>query len=159
VVDEWERAAREAASCMRVVVMRTGVVLSPRRGALARMLPFFRAGLGGPVAGEQHVPWVHLDDVVGAVLQSIDDPEADGPVNVNVPQAVTNRELSHTLGRVLRRPALLPVPAFALRALYGEMASIVVTGQRVVPRRLHQLGYVVRQPHLEPALRNLVDTA
>jgi hypothetical protein len=160
VVDEWERAAREAASCMRVVVMRTGVVLSPRGGALARMLPFFRAGVGGPVAGgEQYVPWVHLHDVVGALLQSIDDPKADGPVNVTAPQAVTNRELSHTLGRVLRRPAVLPVPALALRALYGEMASIVVTGQHVVPRRLHELGYAFRQPHLEQALRDVLDTA
>lgn len=160
VVDEWERAALEAAACMRVVVMRTGVVLSPRGGALARMLPFFRAGVGGPVAGgEQYVPWVHLDDVVGAVLRSIDDPEADGPVNVTAPTAVTNRQLSHTLGRVLRRPAVLPVPALALRALYGEMASIVVTGQHVVPRRLHELGYVFRQPRLEPALRGVLGTA
>jgi uncharacterized protein (TIGR01777 family) len=160
VVEEWERAAHEAASWMRVVVMRTGVVLSPRGGALARMLPFFRAGVGGPVAGgEQYVPWVHLHDVVSAVLKSIDDPEADGPINVTAPQAVTNRELSHTLGRVLKRPAVLPVPALALRALYGEMASIVVTGQHVVPRRLHELGYTFRQPNLEPALRDILDTA
>jgi uncharacterized protein (TIGR01777 family) len=157
VVEEWERAALGAASFMRVVVTRTGVVLSSRGGALGRMLPFFRAGVGGPVAGGgQYVPWVHLDDVVGALLRCIDDPEAHGPVNVTAPHAVTNRELSQTLGRVLRRPAALPVPAFVLRALYGEMASIVVTGQHVVPRRLQELGHAFRQPQLEPALRDVL---
>lgn len=157
VVDEWERAALAAEPSVRVVVTRTGVVLSPRGGALGRMLPFFRAGVGGPVAGgEQYVPWVHLDDVVGVLLRCVDDPHARGPVNVTAPQAVTNRELSRALGRVLRRPAVLPVPAFALRALYGEMASIVVTGQNVAPRRLEELGYRFRQPQLEPALTDVL---
>jgi uncharacterized protein (TIGR01777 family) len=157
VVAEWERAALEAASLTRVVVTRTGVVLSPRGGALGRMLPFFKAGVGGPVAGgDQYVPWVHLDDVVGALLRSLDDPEVQGPVNVTAPEAVTNRELSQALGHVLHRPTVLPVPAIALRALYGDMASIVITGQHVVPQRLQQVGYTFRQPRLEPALRDVL---
>ena len=105
------------------------------------MLPFFRAGVGGPVAGgAQYVPWVHLDDVVGALVFCLDNPQASGPVNLTAPNPVTNTELSHALGRVLRRPAVLPVPAFALKLLYGDMAQIVTTGQRAVPARLEQLS-------------------
>ena len=156
VVRAWEEEARRAEDLgMRVVSLRTGVVLSPSGGALEKMLPFFRAGLGGPVAGgRQYVPWVHVDDVVGAFVFCADNEEASGPVNLTAPEPVTNRELSKALGRVLRRPAVLPVPALGLRLLYGEMASIVTTGQRAVPRRLEQLGYRFRQPDLEAALRS-----
>ena len=158
VVVAWEHEALVAATDLRVTVTRTGVVLSPAGGALAKMLPFFRLGIGGPVAGgRQYVPWVHLDDVVGAMLCCLDNHEAAGPVNLTAPTPVTNTELSRTLGRVLGRPAVLPVPAFALKALYGEMAEIVVTGQRVVPRRLEQLGYDFRHPDLEPALRDVLN--
>jgi uncharacterized protein len=153
---DWEaEAARAAELGVRVVVNRTGVVLSPSGGALAKMLPFFKAGIGGPVAGGgQYVPWVHLDDVVGAILFELDTEAASGPVNVTAPEPVTNRELSKALGRVLRRPAFAPVPALAVKALYGEMAEIVTTGQRAVPARLTQLGYRFRQPDLEAALRD-----
>ncbi len=96
---------------------------------------------------------MHLDDVVGALLFCLDTPEARGPVNVTAPEPVTNGELSRTLGRVLRRPALLPVPGAALRLLYGDMASVVTKGARVVPARLQALGYAFRQPNLEAALR------
>lgn len=158
VVVAWEHEALAAATELRVAVTRTGVVLSPDGGALAKMLPFFRLGIGGPVAGgHQYVPWVHLDDVVGAMLFCLDNPDAAGPVNVTAPTPVTNTELSRTLGRALGRPAVLPVPALALKALYGEMAQIVITGQRVVPRRLEQLGYGFRHPDLEPALRNVLN--
>jgi uncharacterized protein (TIGR01777 family) len=130
-------------------------VLSESGGALEKMLPFFKAGIGGPVAGgRQYVPWVHLDDVIGAVLFELDTEAVSGPVNVTAPEPVTNRELSKTLGRVLRRPAFAPVPALAVRALYGEMAEIVTTGQRAIPGRLTALGYRFRQPELEPALRD-----
>jgi uncharacterized protein len=158
VVAAWEREARAAEELgLRVVLTRTGVVLSESGGALARMLPPFKLGLGGPVAGgRQWVPWVHLDDVVGAMLFSLDDERASGPVNVTAPEPVTNRELSRALGRVLVRPALTPVPAFALKLLYGEMASVVISGARVVPRRLQDLGYEFRRPALEPALRAAV---
>jgi uncharacterized protein len=137
VVADWEREALTAGTELRVALTRTGVVLSPAGGALAKMLPFFRLGIGGPVAGgRQYVPWVHLDDVVGALLFCLDQPESAGPVNVTSPNPATNAELSRVLGRVLKRPAVLPVPALALKALYGEMAEIVITGQRVVPARL-----------------------
>jgi uncharacterized protein (TIGR01777 family) len=119
------------------------------------MLPFFKAGIGGPVAGgAQYIPWVHVDDVVGATMFALDNESLSGPVNVTAPEPVTNRELSKTLGRVLRRPALAPVPALAVKALYGEMAQIVTTGQRAVPARLTELGYDFRRPELEAALRD-----
>jgi uncharacterized protein len=157
VVVAWEDEALAAASDLRVAVTRTGVVLSPDGGALAKMLPFFRLGIGGPVAGgRQYVPWVHLDDVVGAMLFCLDNPQATGPINLSSPNAVTNAELSHALGHVLKRPAFLPVPALALKTLYGDMADIVVTGQRAVPARLEQLGYRFRHPDLEPALRDVL---
>ena len=157
VVVGWEREALAVGSDLRVAVTRTGVVLSPDGGALAKMLPFFRAGVGGPVAGgRQYVPWVHLDDVVGALLFCLDNPQAAGPVNLTAPGPVTNAELSRTLGRVLSRPAVLPVPAIALKLLYGEMAVIVTTGQRAVPGRLEQLGYPFRHAGLESALRDVL---
>ena len=152
----WEAEARRAEELgVRVVRGRTGVVLSESGGALEKMLPFFKAGIGGPVAGgRQYVPWVHVDDVVGATIFALDNEQASGPVNVTAPEPVTNRELSKTLGRVLRRPAFAPVPALAVKALYGEMAEIVTTGQRAVPGRLTELGYTFRQPELEAALRD-----
>jgi uncharacterized protein len=154
VVRDWEAEALGARELgLRVVTTRTGVVLAQEGGALEKMLPFFRLGIGGPVAGgRQYVPWVHLDDVVGAMAFCL-RAELDGPVNLTAPEPVTNRELSKTLGRVLRRPAFAPVPALAVRTLYGEMASIVTTGQRAVPKRLEEAGYRFRQPDLEAALR------
>jgi uncharacterized protein (TIGR01777 family) len=158
VVRDWEAEARKAEELgIRVVTTRTGVVLSPGTGALAKMLPFFKLGIGGPVAGgRQYVPWVHLDDVVGAIGFCLRSEQAAGPVNVTAPEPVTNRELSKTLGRVLRRPAFAPVPALAVKTLYGEMAMIVTTGQRVIPGRLQALGYDFRRPELEDALRAAV---
>jgi len=155
VVVEWERAAEAAASSARVVTTRTGVVLAPSGGALAQMLPFFRLGVGGPVAGgRQYIPWVHLNDVVGAMLHCIGNREAAGGVNVTAPEPVTNAQFSRALGRALKRPAILPVPAFALRLLYGEMSQVVTTGQRVVPARLERFGYEFRHAEIEAALRD-----
>ncbi len=158
VTVDWEHEAGQAASAgVRVATTRTGVVLSPAGGALEKMLPPFKLGVGGPVAGgRQYVPWIHLDDVVGAMLRCLDDDAATGPVNLTAPNPVTNAELSKTLGRVLHRPAVLPVPGLALKALYGEMATIVLTGQRAVPARLGELGYEFRHPQLEPALRDVL---
>jgi uncharacterized protein len=156
VTADWEAEALRAEELgVRVVVNRTGVVLSSSGGALEKMLPFFKLGIGGPVAGgAQYVPWVHLDDVVGAILFELDTDAASGPVNLTAPEPATNRELSKALGRVLRRPAFAPVPALAVKSLYGEMAEIVTTGQRAVPAKLTRLGYEFRQPELEPALRD-----
>jgi uncharacterized protein (TIGR01777 family) len=154
VVVAWEREALAAGSLMRVALTRAGVVISPTGGALAKMLPFFRLGIGGPVAGgHQFVPWVHLDDVVGVLLFCVDDERAAGPLNLTAPNPVDNAEFSRALGRALKRPAVLPVPGFAIALLYGEMAQIVTTGQRAVPGRLIELGYEFRQPQIEQALR------
>jgi hypothetical protein len=157
VVRDWEAEAQAAAELgLRVVMTRTGVVLSDGSGALEKMLPFFKLGIAGPVAGgKQYVSWVHLEDVVGALVACLDG-ELSGPVNVTAPDPVTNKEFSKTLGKVLNRPALAPVPALALKVLYGEMAVIVTTGQRVVPRRLEESGHSFRQPGLEAALRATV---
>jgi uncharacterized protein len=156
LVRDWESEAHRAEEHgVRVVLTRTGVVLAESGGALDKMLPFFKAGIGGPVAGgRQYVPWVHLDDVARAIAFALDTEAASGPLNVTAPAPVTNKELSRTLGRVLRRPAFAPVPALAVKALYGEMAEIVTTGHRAVPARLEELGYTFRQPELEPALRD-----
>jgi uncharacterized protein len=157
VVRDWEAEASAAAPPIRVAMTRTGVVLSPSGGALGKMVPFFRAGIGGPVAGgRQYVPWIHIDDVVAGLLFCLDRPEASGPVNLTAPNPVDDAELSRALGRVLRRPAILPVPGFALRLLYGQMAEIITTGQRAVPRRLQELGFGFRHPDVEPALRDVL---
>ncbi len=150
----WETQARAALQVgMRAVQVRTGVVLDPRGGALAKMLPPFRMGVGGPVAGgAQYVSWIHVDDLVGVIHAALSDERWSGPVNGTAPEPVTNRELSHALGRALHRPALLPVPAAALALLYGEMAQIVTTGARVLPAKPLVLGYEFRHPHLDEAL-------
>lgn len=152
---DWEAEAVRADELdVRVACTRTGVVLAKGGGALAKMLPPFKLGIGGPVAGgRQYVPWVQLDDVVGALLFCLDSEAASGPLNVSAPEPVTNRELSKALGRVLRRPAVAPVPAFALKLLYGDMAQIVTTGVRSVPRRLEDLGYRFARPSIDDALR------
>jgi uncharacterized protein (TIGR01777 family) len=157
VTTAWEaEAARAEQLGLRVVRTRTGVVLSESGGALEKMLPPFKLGVGGPVAGgRQYVPWVHLEDVAGAMAFCLGNEAAHGPVNVAAPEPATNRELSRALGRVLRRPAVLPVPAAALRLLYGDMATIVITGARMVPRRLQELGYAFRHSDLEEALRDV----
>jgi uncharacterized protein len=152
----WEAEAQRARELgTRVVRMRNGVVLDRRGGALAKMLPPFRLGLGGPVAGgRQYVSWVHLDDVVGLMLAAIERERWCGAFNATAPEPVTNREFSHQLGRALRRPAIAPVPALALRALYGDMAEIITTGARAVPAKALVLGYEFEHPRLRPALGN-----
>ena len=150
----WEREAGAASDLgVRVVTVRTGVVLDTSGGALKTMLPPFRAGVGGPVAGgAQYLPWIHVDDVVGMYLAALDEPSWSGPVNASAPEPVTNREFSKALGRALHRPAVAPVPALALRLLYGEMAEIVTEGQRAVPERALALGFAFRHPELDEAL-------
>jgi NAD dependent epimerase/dehydratase family enzyme len=155
----WEAQARAARELgVRTVQVRTGVVLDRRGGALAKMLPPFRLGVGGPVAGgRQYVSWIHVEDLAGIVCAALADERWSGPVNGTAPEPLANRELSRILGRVLHRPALVPVPAVALRALYGEMAQIVTTGARVLPVKPLVLGYEFRYPHLEEALSAALD--
>ncbi len=156
VVLAWEAEARRAEDLgMRVAISRTGVVLAPDGGALGKMLLPFKLGVGGPVAGgRQYMPWVHLDDVVGALLFLLD--RGEGVYNVAAPEPVTNKEFSKALGRALKRPALLPVPALTIKALYGEMAFIVTTGARAVPARLMAERYSFARPDLDDALRAAV---
>jgi len=150
----WEREAQAAADHdVRVVIVRTGVVLAKSGGALAKMLPPFRLGVGGPVAGgRQYLPWIHIDDVAGIYTAAIDSDAWSGPVNACAPEPVTNAAFSKALGRALRRPAIFPVPAPAIRALYGDMAEIVTEGQRAVPARPLALGYPFTHPDLDEAL-------
>jgi uncharacterized protein len=157
VVTAWEYEAHQADAKLRVALTRTGVVLSPSGGALAKMLPFFKLGVGGPVAGgHQYVPWIHLEDVVGALVFAVDEAAASGPINLTAPNPATNAQLSTVLGRVLHRPAVLPVPGFAVKLLYGEMAEVVTTGVRARPAKLQQLGYPFAHPELEEALRDVL---
>ena len=155
VVRDWEAAAAPAAEAgIRVAQLRFGVVLSAREGALAKLLPPFRLGAGGPVGGgDQWMSWISLDDAVEIVARALRDPAFSGPVNA-VAGPVTNAEFARTLGRVLGRPALVPVPAFALRLAFGEMADhTILASQRAEPRRLTQLGFAFHHPELEGALR------
>jgi uncharacterized protein len=150
----WELRGRAAEELgVRTVQMRTGVVLDREGGALQKMLPPFRLGVGGPVAGgRQYVAWVHRDDVVAMMLAALADERWSGPFNATAPEPVTNRELARALGATLHRPAFLPVPGLALRALYGEMAEIVTTGVRAVPARALVLGHEFEHPQLTEAL-------
>jgi uncharacterized protein (TIGR01777 family) len=153
---DWEAAAREAeASGMRVVVLRTGLVLDKRGGLLKELLTPFKLGLGGPLAGgRQYTPWIALDDEVGMILWALDNNEVTGTLNATGPEPVTNREFSETLGRLLGRPAFLPTPKIAIRMLYGRELAVAATGgQRALPRRARDLGYQFKYWDVESALR------
>ena len=160
-VVEWESAARRAApEGVRLVLPRIGIVLGEEGGALAKMLPPFRLGLGGPLgSGRQWMPWIHRDDLVSLVVEALGDHRFEGPVNAVAPAPVTMREFAATLGRVLRRPAVAPAPAFAIRAALGEMSGLVLEGQRALPAKALSLGFRFRFERLEPALRDLLAPA
>ena len=155
----WEAAAAPARDAgIRVVHPRFGIILSPEGGALAKMLPTARLGVSGPLGGgSQWMSWIALDDVLGGLRHLLADESLHGPVNVVAPTAVRNAEFAKTLGAVLERPAVLPVPAFALRLLFGEMADATLLGSsRVAPTVLEAAGYRFRFPELEGALRHLL---
>lgn len=158
VCRRWEAAAAGAeAKGVRVVLLRTGIVLARDGGALPQMLGPAKFGLGGPIAGgRQWFPWVHIDDAVGLVLRAIDDPGMRGPVNVVAPGIVRQGDFSRALGRATGRPAFMPVPAFAIRAMFGEGAQLVLEGQRVVPRAAVDAGYRFAFPEVDGALAGLV---
>jgi uncharacterized protein (TIGR01777 family) len=156
--EEWEReAGRSAEFGMRVVQVRTGVVLSADGGALQKMLRPFKLGLGGPLgSGKQWFPWVHIKDIVGIFRHAIMRAELTGPVNGVAPQPVTNGQFTRELGRALHRPAFLPVPEMALRVLMGEMAEVLFGSQRVVPTAALKSGYEFDYPLLSNALTDLL---
>lgn len=159
---DWEAEALKAAALgVRVCTVRTGIVLGPSGpaggGALAQMLPAFRLGGGGPMgSGRQWMSWVHRADLVALIRFLIERETASGPYNGTAPEPVTNAEFAKTLGRVLKRPAILPMPGFALKLIVGEMAEILLSGQRVVPQAALDQGFRFRFPTLEAALRDVL---
>jgi uncharacterized protein len=159
VARDWEAATLAAARAdVRVTNMRFGVVLTPSGGALAKMLPPFRMGLGGPVgSGNQYVSWIERGDVIRAIVHLLERTDLAGPVNLSAPTPVTNRELATTLGKVLHRPSVVPVPSFALKLAFGaDGAEMLQSGQRVLPERLLASGFQFRFETIEPALRYLL---
>lgn len=155
VVVVWEREADAAAALgLRVVKLRTGIVLDKDGGALAKMLLPFKTGVGGPIAGgRQYMPWIHRDDVVGLYLEAMSNAAYEGAINTSAPNPVTNKDFSKALGNALHRPAIAPVPKPAIQLLFGEMSQVVTTGVNMVPRRAADLGYRFRHTEIDEALR------
>ncbi|OON37091.1 TIGR01777 family protein [Izhakiella australiensis] len=154
----WEELALEAESPhTRVCLLRTGVVLAKSGGALSKMKLPFKLGLGGPLGdGRQYLPWIHIDDMVEAILWLIEHPELSGPVNMVAPYAVRNEQFSAVLGEVMHRPALMRTPAAAIRLIMGESSVLVLGGQHVLPKKLGDSGFLFRFRELEPALADVV---
>lgn len=153
----WEQIACTAQSDKtRVCLLRTGVVLAPKGGILGKMVPPFRLGLGGPVGtGRQYLPWIHIDDMVNAILWLLDN-DLRGPFNMVSPYPVRNEQFAHALGHALRRPAIVRVPATAIRVLMGESSVLVLGGQRALPKRLEAAGFAFRWYDLEEALEDVI---
>lgn len=159
VTQAWEAAARELdGSGVRLAIVRTGQVLSPRGGMLKELLTPFRLGVGGPLAGgRQYVSWIHIEDEVGILLWALDDENVSGVVNGTAPNPVTNRDFSKALGRAVNRPAIAPVPGIILDLKFGrEFGQVLRGGQRVIPKRTLELGYRFQHPRLDEALRDLL---
>jgi uncharacterized protein len=159
VVVAWEAAAHELDSAdVRLVVVRTGQVLTKRGGMLKEMLTPFKLGVGGPLAGgEQYLSWIHIDDEVGILLWALDDEKVDGTVNASSPNPATNKDFSKALGRALNRPAVMPVPGLVLDLKFGrEFGQVLRGGQRVIPKRTQELGYTFKHPDLDEALRDVL---
>lgn len=153
----WEQIACTAQSDKtRVCLLRTGVVLAPEGGILAKMLPIFKLGLGGPMGnGRQYLAWIHIDDMVNGILWLLDN-DLRGPFNMVSPYPVRNEQFAHTLGHALNRPAVLRAPAAAIRLMMGESSVLVLGGQRALPKRLEEAGFVFRWYSLDEALENVV---
>ncbi|HEV8026283.1 MAG TPA: TIGR01777 family oxidoreductase [Stellaceae bacterium] len=155
----WEAEALEAERLgVRVCLLRTGIVLGAEDGALARMLPVFALGLGGRIgSGRQWMSWIHLDDIVGLIIHAMVVETVRGPLNATAPEPVRNADFAAALGRALHRPALLPIPAFALRLALGQLADeVLLGGQRVLPQQAQETGYQFLYPTIEEALKEIV---
>ncbi len=157
---EWEREAFAAQSLgVRVAAIRTGIALDPTGGALGKMLPAFRFGVGGRLGdGSQWVPWVHLDDLVAIYAFALEN-AVSGPLNATSPNPVTNADFTRALATALRRPAIFPVPKIALKVLFGEMGEVLFDSQRVLPRQTQAAGYQFRYPSIDAALKQLLGSA
>ncbi|MGN6586873.1 MAG: TIGR01777 family oxidoreductase [Solirubrobacterales bacterium] len=159
VTQAWEAAAHEVEGAgVRLAIVRTGQVLSPQGGMLKELLPPFKLGVGGPLAGgKQYVAWIHIEDEVGILLWALDDENVSGVVNGTAPNPVTNKEFSKALGRAVNRPAIAPVPGLVLDLKFGrEFGQVLRGGQRVIPKRTRELGYRFKHPDLDEALGDLV---
>lgn len=154
----WEQASEPVEALgVRRVILRTGVVFDKNGGALPKMALPFKLFAGGPVgSGEQWIPWLHIEDQVKAIRFLINHPTASGPFNLAAPNPVTNAELGQLIGKVLHRPVFIPTPAFALKIIFGEMSSILLTGQKVVPQKLLDAGFTFTYPQPEAALEDLL---
>jgi Predicted nucleoside-diphosphate sugar epimerase len=156
---DWEEATESVSKAgIRVVNVRFGIVLSKDGGALAKMMTPFKIGMGGKVgSGRQYMSWVAMDDVAGAIYHALVTDSLKGPVNVTAPNPVTNKEFTNTLGEVLNRPAIIPMPAFAARLAFGQMANdLLLASTKVAPKRLSDSGYEFQYPELEPALKHVL---
>jgi hypothetical protein len=155
---EWEAAAHKAEALgVRAVILRIGVVLDKERSALQKMLTPFKLFAGGPVgSGKQWMSWIHNEDLVGILLLALDNATAQGPINGTAPQPLTNKDFSTVLGRAVHRPSFMPTPRFALRLVLGEVADVILTGQRVLPRKALALGYVFKFPTAKAALADVL---
>lgn len=158
IVLDWEQAAGLAESLgIRVALLRTGMVLGQEGGALAKMLTPFRLGVGGRIgSGKQWMSWIHIDDWINLILFAIEQPAVRGPVNATAPNPVTNTEFTAALSAALHRPAMFPVPQFAVKLLFGEMASVILASQRVIPKAAQSAGFRFQYPELKPALVRLL---
>lgn len=157
--EDWEIQAKrlESINC-RVCLLRTGLVLGKNGGALAKMLPAFRLGLGGPIdSGQQMMSWVHIDDEVNAIIFLMDNPAQQGPYNITAPRAVTNQEFSSTLAQLLHRPGFFRMPGFIIKLLLGEGAELLLQGQNVIPERLLQAGFSFQYTELKEALSDILE--
>lgn len=156
---QWEAEAQKIEALgIRTCYLRTGIVLGKNGGALAKMLPPFKLGLGGPIGnGKQWMPWIHMDDMVGIIRYLVDTESLSGPFNATAPNPVTNKQFSKTLGKVLKRPALFPMPAFMVKILFGQMGEeLLLSGLNVVPAKLQQADYHFKYSRLEEALKTIV---
>jgi uncharacterized protein (TIGR01777 family) len=158
VCREWEKSARAAERLgMRVVMVRTGVVLGKGGGALSKMLPPFKAGVGGRLgSGKQWMPWIHIEDLARLIQFAVETASVKGPINGVAPNPVTNSDFTIALARALRRPAIFPVPLFAIRLLFGEMSEILTSSQRAVPKAALDAGFKFHHPEVYAALKDMV---
>ncbi|SDB27164.1 hypothetical protein SAMN05660653_01317 [Desulfonatronum thiosulfatophilum] len=161
VAQAWQQEAEKARTHgTRVIVARFGTVLGPDGGAMAKMLPVFRKGLGGRLgSGKQWFPWIHVHDLCAALEFAALKSEMDGPVNYCAPENVTNEQFTRTLGKVLRRPTIFPVPGFAIKVALGDVGQVLLQGSRVVPKALLNAGFSFQFGNLESALRDIVHQA
>ncbi|TMO54198.1 TIGR01777 family oxidoreductase [Pseudoalteromonas phenolica] len=156
---QWEELALQA-QCpdVRVCLLRTGIVLSNQGGALNKMLPPFKLGLGGRMAsGKQMMSWIHIDDMVNAILFLLEDQESQGAFNLTAPEPVSNSAFTDILAKTLKRPALFPMPEFVLKLLFGEMSDLLIYGQNVIPEKLEQQGFAFKHRNLNTALNDILN--